>query len=244
MPLSPPPKIIGAGLIGSAFAAKLNSLPNNTLIYAAGEANSCCTDSTRFDRDRARLLEALAQHPNYRIVYFSTMNMLLNPNSGDPYTSHKLAMESHISQMKHHVIFRVAHLVGPNPNPNTVTEFIFNKINQRAPFQIWNNAWRSLIDVQDLVSITIDILKREPNNARHNITANWTTAPQIVKILESVLGQPAYTETVDKGTGKPNIDISSWAKTRETLNLEFNHSYTARLLSKYYQNRDSVSNHA
>ncbi len=64
--------IVGSGLLARAFALHAAVTPQ-CWFYAAGVSNSACTDEREFERERARLADALRSASGApAFVYFST----------------------------------------------------------------------------------------------------------------------------------------------------------------------------
>ena len=119
-------------------------------VYAAGVSNSNCSDQREFDRERDRLMIAMEQHRLVDLfLYFGTCSA--DGSLDSPYVQHKIKMEKIVSEHPRYLILRLPQTAGKTENPHTLLNYIFTRIIRSERFQIWKNARRNIIDVDDVV---------------------------------------------------------------------------------------------
>lgn len=226
--------IIGNGLVASSFKKYSNSI--DILIFASGVSNSMCQNLEEFTREKDLLLQSILHNHDLTIIYFSTCSIYDSDLLNSAYVKHKLNMESIIkNNSKKYIIFRLSNLVGKTNNPNTIVNFLFNKIYNREHFHLWTRATRNVIDIDDVnlaITYAIDYLNYE------NITINIAN-PQsyqvsyLVSHIERYLNKKANYSLMNKGS-KYSIDVSKVASIFNNLNINFPNNYFDKLLQKYY----------
>jgi nucleoside-diphosphate-sugar epimerase len=129
----------------------------------------------------------------------------------------------------------VSNLVGYSPNPNTLLNFYVYHILNGINFDLWTNATRNLIDIDDMYKITDDILKRGVvQNQVINIanTENYTTQ-EIITAIENLWNTKANYIPIEKGNPFI-IDLSAIRPIMKKLGIHFGKNYLPNLLRKYY----------
>ena len=123
--------IVGNGLIASSFKSYFEDDPS-VIIFASGVSNSAELDCEAFLRERKMLEEALAL--DKYICYFSTCSVNDPELLNSPYVAHKKEMEAVVSAAGDYAIFRLPQVVGKTPNPNTLTNYIYNQVTSEKNF--------------------------------------------------------------------------------------------------------------
>jgi nucleoside-diphosphate-sugar epimerase len=230
-----PTMLIGSGLLAKAFAPDV-SQRGDVCIYAAGVSNSSCIDAREFQRERQRLTDALAQSPQEAtFVYFGTCSV------GDPeardtsYVQHKLAMEQLVSQRSLHLNIRLPQVAGKTPNPHTLLNYLYARISRSEAFLLYRSAKRNIIDVDDVVTITKQLLA---DAAFRNITLNLANPTSysmmdIVHTMERIVGKKAIYEFVERGSDYP-IDVAPIRSILDKAAVKFDGTYLDRVIGKYY----------
>jgi nucleoside-diphosphate-sugar epimerase len=145
-------------------------------------------------------------------------------------------MESICATSKNFTIFRLPQVVGKTSNPHTLTNFLFHKIKTRSRFKLRKNAYRSLIDVDDVVSMVVNLdAGCDISRATINLAPPYLVPVlEIVRIFELVLGVRAVYDIVENGSFY-EIKASNHFKISEQSLINFDEKYTERLIRKYYE---------
>jgi len=227
--------IIGSGLLASAFSSTFLE-DKDVIIYAAGVSNSNCTDESEFERERSRLSESLQKTSKDKtFVYFGTCSVNDPLVINTPYVQHKLAMEKIVYTHPNNLIFRLPQAAGKTPNPHTLLNFLYARISRSEKFNLWCNAKRNIIDVDDVVAIAIQLIANNSiRNATFNIanTVNYKMI-DVVKIMEQVLCKRAIYDVTENGS-EYTIDIADMSSVLDDAKVKFDDDYLKNVIAKYY----------
>ena len=149
--------VVGNGLLGSHFL-RLKACSDH-VIFASGVSNSSSTSIDDFNREAALLKTWLKK--SHKLIYFSTCSMDDPQLSATPYVIHKLAMEKLVMGSKAGIVIRVPQVVGNCANKNTLINFLVDKIYHNERFILQTGAVRNLIDIDDLVSLTMFLIEEK-----------------------------------------------------------------------------------
>lgn len=198
--------VVGTGMLARAFGAIATDIPP-AVICASGVADSQTTDTSAFCRER-ELLTALASQvteSNAVLVYFSGA-----PVYGDqtrlrietertiprtPYGRHKLACEQLIARSGgRHLILRLPNIIGSGGHPSQLIPSLIAQA-VAGSVVVRTDATRDLLDVDDLVIITADLLRSGVTDAVLNVASGVSTpVPRLLEHINSILGvEPAVT---------------------------------------------------
>jgi nucleoside-diphosphate-sugar epimerase len=226
--------VIGNGIIAKAFN-QLN-IPDNILVFASGVSNSSETSQSEFDRELKLLETVLNNHPESKIIYFSTISVLDPDSSKKPYIKHKLEIENIISAQKNYLILRSPNIVGKGGNPNTLINYLINSINRKDKIVLWKNTERSFLGVDDFVLIAAELLDKFDNKMINLFHPVSYSAFDIYKIVANFLKNETVLEMEEKGRKYlPEIDIELM-KVLQKLSINLSDDYLNDLLLKYYKN--------
>jgi nucleoside-diphosphate-sugar epimerase len=232
--------IIGSGLLAKSFAPALCQR-EDICIYSAGVSNSSCSEVKEFERERLRLSAALQQAEAMdAFVYFGTCSVFDPEARETAYVRHKLAMERLVMVHPRHLILRLPQVAGKTSNPHTLLNYLYARISRSESFHLWSNAWRNIIEVDDVATI-IERLIADP--AMRGLTlnvANPSSSPisDIVAAMEKVVGKRAIYEVVERGSDY-TIDTREILPVMDAAGVKFGDGYLERVISKYY--KDGVS---
>ncbi len=132
-------------------------------------------------------------------------------------------------------IFRVSNLAGVTDNPNTILNFFVKHIRDKQHFNLWINAERNLIDIDDLFTLVQKILQNKSfENQVINIanTQNYKVT-DIVSAVEQFTGNKANCTSLQKGHSF-KIDLTLIKTLLPELKIDFDTNYLSNLLQKYY----------
>jgi len=225
--------IIGNGMIARAFSSYAES--KGLTIFASGVSNSKEASPDDYDRERNLLQNNLNRDVDHTLVYFSTCSIDDPTMRETGYVNHKLEMESLIKrQNQNFVIFRLPQAVGTTSN-STIIKFLHDKIQNAESFELWENSFRNLIDIEDVFKISEYILSHNMfSRSIINIASPINTSiPAIVEILENLIGKRAVFTRIEKGA-QYTIDISLILEIIKSLGIKFDVSYPSRIVQKYY----------
>ena len=228
--------IIGSGLLAHAFS-RVFLQREDVCIYAAGVSNSSCTDVREFEREHQRLEDALQQAIHVdAFVYFSTCSVADPEARNMSYVQHKLAMEQVVRAHPRNLILRLPQVAGKTLNPHTLLNFLYARISRSESFNLWSNAKRNIIDVDDAACITKQLIaEKSVRNTTINI-ANVVTYPliDIVSAIENFVGKHAVYNVVERGA-EYQIDISFIFSLLEKSGVKFGNDYLEKTIEKYYE---------
>ena len=206
------------------------------LIFASGVSNSKTTNQEVYEREIKLLRQAVREHVDRSIIYFSTCSIYDPDEKNSEYVRHEQNIEEFIqANARQYNIFRVSNLAGNSSNPNTVLNFFYYHIKNDINFNLWIRACRNLIDIDDAYLIIDHILKNQlfPNQIVN--IANPVNHPvkEIVAAIESFLNIKSNYIEIIKGNCF-EIEISPMKQVADDLEIKFNPDYLDGLLRKYF----------
>jgi nucleoside-diphosphate-sugar epimerase len=226
--------VIGNGMVAKRFAGYKED--EDFLIFASGVSNSKNKEEADYLREYNLLADCIAKNPDKTFVYLSTTSVNDPQEAAARYITFKLSIEQYIAaHAKKYVIFRVSNLVGISPNPHTVLNFFVHHIKEGIPFNLWENASRNIIDVDDFFLIADQILRTRLflNSIVHVANTCSYTVKQIVNTIETFCHKKAAFVSLDKGADY-TIDVSDILPVIKACNINFDDDYLLHLLNKYY----------
>lgn len=168
--------IVGNGLLAREF--NKIEINDDVLIIASGVSNSKENRVEEFMREELLIRDILFKHKKMKIVYFSTCSILQSDYT--PYIEHKIKMVEIIKESEvQHYIFRLPQVVGI-VNNNTLISYLIRNSYLNNPLTIQENAYRNLLDVEDIVRIVKRIVE-------YNISLQGTTFDVAASSYMSVL---------------------------------------------------------
>lgn len=227
--------IIGNGMIGTAFGPRYeDSL--EILIFASGVSDSTCVDTLKFTREKNILIDAVSKLVNVKyFIYFSTCSVYDISLTSQPYVIHKKSMEELVLSHPRGQVIRLPQVAGPNAPPNTLLSNIKKKILFDEEVLIWRNAFRNIVDLEDVLSI-VDFYIREnyfPCRKLNIANTQYFTVEEIVRTMASLLNRRVKTSYIDKGNFY-RIDVTHIEKIIGLLDVNFDDRYLDRVLKRYY----------
>lgn len=226
--------VIGNGMIAQKFASYRED--DRFIIFASGVSNSKNKNEEDYQREQILLQDTITANKEKRIVYFSTCSIYDNTENNSLYVLHKKNLEHYIqNNAMTYNIFRVSNIVGKSQNPNTVLNYYLYHIREKINFDLWINATRNLIGLEDVFSIIDYILKHQLYKNQIVNIANPEGYPveKIIKEIECFLNIKANYSAIDKG-GTYEVDTSALMAITAILNIDFSKDYLKRLLQKNY----------
>lgn len=224
--------IVGSGLLANAFAPAFSG-DEDFLVFASGVSNSSETRHEAFLRERMLLQATLS--PVRRLIYFSSCAVANASQPSTPYLQHKREMERMVLG-NDGIVLRLPQVVGKSSNPNTLTNFLFDRIDQGLPFELWTKVERNLIDIDDVASIATFMVRRgllQPGRPESIAAAESIPMLRIVSAFEEIIGRKAVFQAIEKALPFP-IESALCQTVAVDLGIRFDETYLTRLLRKYY----------
>ena len=225
--------IVGQGLLARSFSPHFQD-NEDVVIFASGVSNSLETSHEAFSRERQMLADMLACNPR-TAVYFGSCGVAGSAEAATPYMRHKHDMESLVLAHPGGLVLRLPQVVGITSNPNTLTNFLRDRILQDEPFAVWAKAERNLVDVDDIVAISNILIGSPPAQPSMISIASQQSLPmpEIIDIFERVLKRKANCVMEDRGTPL-SIDSARALEVARHLGIDLGRGYAERVLRKYY----------
>lgn len=192
--------IVGNGQLAQVF---IESDKGDSVIFASGVPDSNCTDASQFDRERNLLEFTLEKYGEKKFVYFSSCALSAPEYPKNAYYEHKQQMEELIKlSSKNYYIFRMPQLFGKLKNHKTLINFLYESILEEKKITLYDQAYRYVIEIEDVKSIVLDYLKLSApcvvvdigNPYRYQVL-------EIVEILENLLEKKLNYGLVKKSDG-------------------------------------------
>lgn len=229
--------VIGDSAIANRFASY--SLQTKHLIFAGSVHDSSIDDGKKISTEENAIRAALATINNsVTFVYFSSCSIEDVTQGASPYVAHKKRMEQLIqASASSYLIFRLPQVLGLADNEGGLVRRLVNAIARGERFELWQDATRNFIDLDDVYSIAHAILEDSANNNNNRViniaSPCSTTVPQLVGMLESFFGKSGNYELVVRGGGYP-LDTSAISDVILRLGIDFGSGYLLRSVGKYY----------
>lgn len=228
--------IIGNGLIANGFNFYKDD--KRVLIFASGVSNSNENSELAFEKEKNLLMQARESKDlddNYLFVYFSTTSVLDPSQINNYYVNHKKNMESFVKESDKFIIFRLPQIAGKSNNSNTLINFLYQKITSGEKFDLWLNAKRDVIDIEDTFKICHQIIQEgnELNKVINIGTGINHSIEAVVNCLEELTGKKTLYEEKKLGSVF-NCDLDLSIRTATKLSLNFKNDYLSKTLKKYY----------
>jgi nucleoside-diphosphate-sugar epimerase len=227
--------IVGKGLIATTFS-RISASSTGLVIYASGVSDSRCTDEREFKRERQLLNSTLLQYASPKaFIYFSTCSVYDPELGGSPYVLHKKRMEEFVLSHPKGYVIRMPQLVGSNAPPNTLVPSLVSKIRRGETVEVWTEAHRNLIDVEDAALIVSNLFSSIPpeNHVINVANPDCISIFDLVNAIETVVQLKAETIMIPKGS-KYWIDTRQAQVIAQQAGIAFGPGYISKILMKYY----------
>ena len=231
--------IIGSGFIARNFENYSDVLKKlNICLYAAGISNSQTQDKKLLEREKNRFIDFFKKFDQKKkLVYISTCSISDPSRNQNLYVLNKIYIEDLVKKnVKNFLIVRLPEVVGKNENKFTLINFLNNKIKKEEKFEIWSNAKRNVIDIEDVVPLVINLMENKNlTNAIINI-ANPKSyfVNEIVRNFEKLSNKKANYNLVNKGQRDWDLDTAKTLEMSKKIKVNFNENYLYKILKKYY----------
>lgn len=226
--------VIGNGLLARRFESYNND--DRFLVFASGVSNSKTKNPEAYLREVVLLQKNIQEHPDKIIVYFSTCSIYDLDEKNSAYVQHKLHIEDLIQKScTKYFILRVSNVAGKSSNPNTLLNYFFHHIKNEINFDLWANACRNIIDIDDVFSVADELLKNNlPSIEPINIASPFNyPVKNIVAAIEYFLKIKSNYVEVNKGSCF-EIDLSLTQPIFLKNQTKPSNEYLATMLAKYF----------
>lgn len=190
--------VLGTGLMASVFAAFSDD--DHFRVIAAGVSNSGERSRSAFLREQ-NMIEAMDPEGGC-VVYLSTCSIFDPTLERSAYVEHKRRMEDLVlSRFHDRIVLRLPNILGRSANPNTLLNYFRDRILARALLEVQMEACRYVMDRRDLSRAVPWLLAATELRGRAvNVCYDEPVpVPQLLKVLEMVLGMQGVTQPVRKG---------------------------------------------
>lgn len=226
--------VIGSGVIANRFIDY--SLQSNYLVFAGNVNDSAIRDENVIHAEDNAVRDALSMIGDATFIYFSSCSILDPEVARTPYVQHKVRMEKLIQDSaRKFLIFRLPQVLGLSDAKSSLVSFLVDSIRENKPFDLWQNADKNLIDIDDVHDIVCEVLKAKGylNTVINVASTNRTSVLQLVHNIEEFLDAQAEYQLINKGCSY-DIDISVIKPIIASLNIDFGEGYISKSLKKYF----------
>ena len=230
--------IVGHGMLAKKFR-DFEKDPR-FIIFASGVSDSSTNAAEAFDREKKLLFDQVERAKSSTLVYFSTCSIYDESSQNSAYIKHKLQMELLIKKnFADWVIFRVSNPVGFTENKHTVFNYFIQHITDGTSFQVWTNAERNILDIDDMYIACCYFLRQPAHHNKIIDIANPVnySVIEIVHAIETHFGKKGNYQLVSRGGG-PKIDKPAMETLFRNLNISFGPDYLKNILNKYFKPYD------
>jgi len=218
-------KIIGNGQLAHIFK---NLVIDDVVIFASGVSNSNCTDIQEFNKEEKLLRDALHKYKEKKFVYFSSSALSAKKYFQNDYYKHKKRMEEIIKEESdNYYIFRIPQLFGELKRHNTLINFLYYAILEDREFNIYSEAYRYVIDIDDVRYLVEQFIENSPPCITINLANPYRySILELVNVFESILNKKANYKLIDKYDGYflDLNDLISFIK-KHNMTLSFSKNY-------------------
>lgn len=225
--------VIGTGLIANRFIDY--ELQSKYLIFA-GSVNDSAIRDEKIQLEEIDVKNALLKYPDIMFIFFSSCSVL-DPNvEHTPYVQHKVRMEKLIQDLaKKFLIFRLPQVLGYSNVKSSLINYFLDAIFNQKSFELWQNAQRNFIDINDVYEIVGEVLRRKTclNKIINVASTQKTSISQLVSELENFTKLAANYIVVNKGENY-EIDVSEIKPILSDLNIDFGDNYIGTSINRYF----------
>ncbi len=223
--------VVGDGQLAKAFSV-LSEDPM-VVVFASGVSNSNGTRKSEFDREKALLRHHLRRSTGKKFVYFSSCALADSLRNKSPYYKHKIAMEECIKECSsNYYIFRLPQLVAKLIRHPTLINYLYYKILDGEMFDVYDEAYRYVIHIDDVFSIVTEYLMTGRRNTVLNVANPYAyNIREIINCLEIKAGKISK-YTVTQKSELFDLDLSSLLAFTQKVGIDcgFGKDYLYKIL--------------
>jgi nucleoside-diphosphate-sugar epimerase len=198
-------------------------------------------DSGEFGREHSHLSMALVSWQNVDVfLYFGTCSVAEPDALNTPYVQHNLATERLLMAHPGHLILRLPQIAANTGNPHTLLNTLHRYLATGEEFSMWRNAYRNIIDIEDVLSITQRYVADPLQRRRCINIANPSSSPigDIVAAKERAMGARMNLRSIERGAHYP-IDVGPMLSSGYASHCQFDADYLDRVIFKYHAPKQS-----
>ena len=228
--------IIGSGFIAKSFSHKnFFFKKKNCILYAAGVSNSKNKNKNSFKKDFNRLKLSKQIIGNNKIIYISSCSVLDKSRKNSLYLKKKIQNEIFIKKnFDKYLIVRLPEIIGKNKNKNTLVNYFYYNIKKNKKINLYKNAKRNFISIDDIVNILIELISKKKTNYVVNIASSkMTKVYRFLLILEKVLNKKAKIYLKSKQNKEFKISIKDIKNLKSIKKIKFDDNYLIKKLTTY-----------
>ncbi len=218
--------VIGAGQLAKCFNDYIDN--DEMCIFASGVSNSSCEDISQFNREKELLKSTLINNKDKKFIYFSSCALSSETYPKNAYYNHKKNMENIIkSYSSNYYIFRIPQLFGDLILHKTLINFIYKSIQHNHEFSVFNNAYRYVIEINDVKKLVEAYIKYHESCITVNLANTYRyKVLDIVKIFEELLQKKASYNIINKDD-EYTLELSSLESfiKEKNINIDFGKDY-------------------
>lgn len=227
--------IIGYGQLAKSFR---NYLDKDTVVFASGVSNSNCTDIVQFEREKHLLISTLKTNQEKKFVYFSSCALSADEYPKNDYYRHKKNMEELIKMHSNkYYIFRLPQLFGELILHKTLINFIYKAIEHQHKFNVFDEAYRYVIEISDVRKLVEAYLKNHDSTLTVDLANPYRyKVLDIVHTFEKILDKKAYYELIPKEDQYllDLSDVQNFVKNHK-IDIQFGKNYLINNLKEKLQ---------
>ncbi len=227
--------IIGNGQLAQTFKNTQSDM-DNVVIFASGVSNSKCIDGKEFYREKKLLIKTLEENQAKKFVYFSSSAISAKDYPKNAYYQHKKKMEDIIKKKScNYYIFRVPQLFGELKTHKTIINFLYESVRDEKEFKVYDNAYRYVIEINDLYKIVKNFIEFSDANIIVDIANPYRyNVLNIVNIFETLLSKKARYKIIAKDDQYLlNLNLLEDFIKEHQLDMNFGKDYLVEKLKRY-----------
>jgi nucleoside-diphosphate-sugar epimerase len=229
--------VVGNGMIARSFSAYTNR--EDVVIYASGVSNSAENSEDKFQREIDLIKTCIEKNVNCLIVYFSTCSISDKSLIDTRYVQHKIFIEDYIKKhASSFIIFRLPIVIGKTDNKFTLFNFFQEKLSKNQELFIQKNAYRYLVDVDDVSSVLSQIIdsKNFLNYTIEVVFSERISVLEMVDVMKKAISSDSKINLVDGG-GSYVVDNSFVERFIYSSKIAISKEYNKEVLKKYLKEK-------
>lgn len=224
--------LVGEGLL---FNRLIEYSLNPHVVVIADSLNS---QSTPFEiqREKESLQTVLKEHSDKRVVYVSSTRVCDPLDQDHPYVIHRKKAEASVAKCPSYLIVRLPQVLGSSTEKDTLFDHFIQKILNNEKLELYSEAFRYFIDVDDVFFALHEILK---DNAITNATVSLAhpakiRIPEVIPLIEKFLSKKANVAPLPHPSGNYAIEPTLMTLPSLPYHLLDKGTYIEQILKKHY----------